>query len=319
MLFQSRRLSVPFFALIGVYAIVPVLVVLMLLDGIYAGGKFRSLLPHNPEQFFLYLLLFNVPHHVASLFSFADREYVAHYRKKFMAGLPIVWGLTVLCFFFAPFWALVLFVVYTEYHTLNQQLGIAGFYIRKKLSGITIWRWCTVALMTVFYAAVAYPSFAVTAFYPIIAGITITVSVVQGAYTFKLFGQITTNRGRLFFAAILMGFAGSVYAFVLGYPLIAVFISRFVHDVTAFMVYTVHDHNRNLETKHNLLYGLVEKVPLPILVLTPLLAVLIAFPLTFGLTSGSLILLLLFMSHYYVEGIIWRNGTPHRSHLAFAP
>ncbi|MGE5541144.1 MAG: hypothetical protein ACM3TU_02575 [Bacillota bacterium] len=316
---SARTLSVPFRALMWVYAIVPILSLVAGADLLIAHGALRSFLPRDPEHFFLYLLLFNVPHHVGSLLSFADAEYLKHYRRRLLTTLPLVWTATALCFFFAPLLALVIFIVYTEYHTLNQQIGIGGAFIRTRLAYLSLWRWSTVAIMALFYAATTYPTLIPAAAGHAAAVFGIAVSIMQAGVTLLLYRQIETSHGKSFFLAISMSLAGAAWIMALGYPLLSALMTRFIHDVTAFMVYAVHDRNRNHERRHNVIYRALSFLPIPVLVLVPLVAVLIAAPLTFGLAAGSLVLMLLFMTHYYVEGIIWRRGTIHRAHLTFAP
>jgi len=74
--------TIPFSTLLAVYAITPVLLLLAAADYLFFNGAIRSVLPAHPEDVFLFALLFNIPHAVASFFSFADKEYLSFYRSK---------------------------------------------------------------------------------------------------------------------------------------------------------------------------------------------------------------------------------------------
>jgi len=110
------------------------------------------------------------------------------------------------------------------------------------------------------------------------------------------------------------------YLFILtGYIFLAFFAVRFIHDLSAFAFYATHDQNRNSTQRKNYIYKLLEIVPLPVLILTPLVAVGFAYlarVTTDGLTIGYVVLVLLGMSHYYLESIMWKRDTPHRKHIS---
>jgi hypothetical protein len=107
----------------------------------------------------------------------------------------------------------------------------------------------------------------------------------------------------------------AVYAFwELGYSVFVIMVPRFVHDITAFYIYAVHDHNRNLQARHNYIYRSFSF--LSPLILCPALAIVLSAvlgPNTWFVAPLIIITLL----HYYTESFIWRGDTPHRRQIAF--
>jgi len=100
-----------------------------------------------------------------------------------------------------------------------------------------------------------------------------------------------------------------------------VFVIRFVHDVTAFTFYVVHDQNRNASTLHNYFYALLAKFKIPLLIGVPLLSILLALLVRAGVSgvaTATAIIVLISVTHYYVEAIMWKRGAPHRQQISFS-
>jgi hypothetical protein len=107
----------------------------------------------------------------------------------------------------------------------------------------------------------------------------------------------------------------AVYAFwELGYAVFVIMIPRFVHDITAFYIYAVHDHNRNLQTRHNYIYrSFAFASPL---ILCPVLAIAMSAVLESYVWFVAPLLIITLL-HYYTESFIWRGDSPHRRQVAF--
>jgi hypothetical protein len=74
------------------------------------------------------------------------------------------------------------------------------------------------------------------------------------------------------------------YVFILfGYVFLAFFLIRFVHDVTAFYFYIIHEMNRNSQSIKNVLYRHLPLLPISLVIIVPVLAI------TIGLTARSVL------------------------------
>jgi len=109
------------------------------------------------------------------------------------------------------------------------------------------------------------------------------------------------------------------YFFILaGYIFFSILLFRFVHDVSAFAFYVTHDYNRKKNANKNFLYQLLTIVPLPFIILTPVLGLLFAYlvrTVTDGIAIGYSIIILICMSHFYLESVMWKRDTPHRKYV----
>jgi len=87
---EAQPLQISWRWLLAVYLIVPVLLLVVIIDRIWFS---ESLLPYMGLSSLLlplYLLLFELPHIIASLLGFADREYRQQYARPLYLGLPAV-------------------------------------------------------------------------------------------------------------------------------------------------------------------------------------------------------------------------------------
>ena len=104
------------------------------------------------------------------------------------------------------------------------------------------------------------------------------------------------------------------------YVFFAFFSLRFVHDVTAFTFYIVHDSNRNATSFQNSFYALFKKSRLPFLILVPVVSIGLALLLRIyvgdTITAIAIFATLGFI-HYLVEGVIWKRHSIHREHISF--
>jgi hypothetical protein len=111
-----------------------------------------------------------------------------------------------------------------------------------------------------------------------------------------------------------------VYFFLIAKPTI-------VHDITAYIIYSTHDKNRNMNTKHNFIYRLISLLPLPLtlknkvlspLILCPVISIFLTYPLTHNNNHiASYIVILLSLLHFHFESFLWKKGNPHRRCISF--
>ncbi len=307
--------------LLLIHSIVLVLIAIFLID---VSFFYSSLLPYMGMDTLLlpvYLLIFELPHIIASLLTFADKSYVKFYKNHLLFGLLPVLFIVSLLFYLNPVLTFLIYIIATMYHVIRQQTGIAS--ILTKVKGIWFHLWTsslivatsttlTLLAMPYLFNKVEVRQLSLVALF----------SVVFSLLTAAVYAwQAKTKIGRLFILATSVLLIVSYFFTLVGYIFFAFFLYRFVHDITAFTFYVVHDHNRNVASVKNSFYGLFKKIRLPFLLAVPLSSILIALLIRIGISETSIALaaiVLLGFAHYYVEAIMWRRDSPHRQQIIFS-
>ena len=308
--------------LLAIYAAVPLCLLVAIVDRAFFGGALRQVLPRTPDSILLYLIVFNLPHIVASNLILLDREYLTHYRHRLLGpsiaiAAFVIWGPSVIGI--AAFSAFIYAI--TIWHAIGQQFGLAGQMAKTSKRWLRVWKVSGFGAGAAVYFAIYAPAAT--------AGGTLTTAVVTiFALSLIVFTAATIIGARRAAAGYGYAFLGSNYAlvtaaavlFALGYPLLVIMMARIVHDCTAFCFYVVHDQNRNAAAPHNLVYRLFGTLRPPAVLLCPLAAMAIAFPLTwyYHITWVAWLVLGLSLLHYYTEGFTWRSGGPHRRAIALS-
>jgi len=321
--------TVTFQALLAPYFFIPATLVIVLTDRYAFHGALRRMLPSSPERLRLYLILLVFPHIVASALSFMDREYLQFYRPKLLQGLGVALALGVLL----PWWGspslvFAVYIGYTTYHNMAQQVGVAMFMTGKPTVWFKAWKWCMiVTTMIVFYLALAnmrqhWPSLHL--------GPWGVLSLPQGMHRVMTAGlwaapvltlivglRAKTRIGAVYLWANCLMVLFTAFYFRSGYYCFAIALTRVVHDLTGFFFYVVHDANRNNDTIRNVVYSLFRSTGMPIYVLSPVLAIVLANSLVqfqaHALIAKFLISLGYF--HYYTEGFMWKRDALHRRYV----
>lgn len=304
--------------LLAVYGIIPVLVGVVCIDMLFFS---KSLLPYMGfESMFLplYLLLFELPHIIASLLGFADRDYRRHYYWHLYIGLPLLLGAMYLLFQYNQLWAIFLYFVATMYHVIKQQTGIALILGTPRSSTFQIWTYTAIVATGLTYALIvladAVSTNILSLAQPVIY-LLLFVSLGAGMWQWR---QTKTASGSWYVLATTAMLLASFGMLLLGYLFFAFFVIRFVHDVTAFIFYSAHEHNRNFETFQNPLYALCRHIPVPIFVLVPVISIGGAYAirtLTDGTALAWLVVIGLGFVHYYLESVMWKRDSPHREYI----
>ena len=107
------------------YLIVPLLVAVVLLDTYYLDAVLRPYLGIGALFIPIYIFIFDLPHIMASFFSFFDREYVSYYKKHLFFYLPGLLIATALLLFVNYELGLVFYLVNDLWHGIRQKVGIA--------------------------------------------------------------------------------------------------------------------------------------------------------------------------------------------------
>jgi len=250
-----------------------------------------------------FTVVFMLPHILASMFTFFDREYLALYRRRLSWGIPAAliasFAMTRSGLGAEVFWALTL------WHVMTQQVGIARTFARHWW-GFTVWRWLLVAAFTCGGVGIDYPSARLPA------------SVLQGVSLLMVMPVLLRCRHRtgIYYIA---GTQGTVMiaalGIAIGYPFFTALLPRVVHDVTAFVFYVVHGHNRNRQQQPNMLLRMLSFTQVPVAVLVVVVPILLNCALGYAHLPTTSIIITLSMFHYFTEGFMWKRGAPHRKHV----
>jgi hypothetical protein len=330
------RLTISARFLLGIYAIVPLCLLVMAVDYLFGGGALRSVLPSSPDSFFIGPLLFGTPHIIASSVILATNgAYLRAYWLRLM-----LFTVAILLFFgvgslviphsYEVFLAVV--GAWTVLHVIKQQVGLGKGLCR--ISGFVYeaWGWTLVVFGSIIYFAL-YGGFSTeTAAW--VDRVLWALAALALALTVVCHRRIPTTMGRLYlWGNALMVLQGGLF-YAEGYSFLAILAPRLVHDVTAFAFYVVHDVNRHGAKPQNLLYRVASKLGLGIVWVCPAVAVLLTFligkyvdpvaqlvvtPLLghqLPYSASFLIVGYLALLHYYTEAFTWRKGSPYRQHVA---
>ncbi|MCB1538420.1 MAG: hypothetical protein H6865_06980 [Rhodospirillales bacterium] len=326
----KRRLSIDTRVLLSYYGIMPVLVAVALADHYFLGGRLRAVLPMRPEIYVWWTIVFNLPHIMASLVTYAEPEYLGAYRRPLTRGVLIAAALTLgVPFVLGQAWLFVSVAFYTMYHVLMQQYGISLMLVRRGPDRVfQVWRWLSIAGAGMIYLKVYYPplDYALHDDWGIALD-TSGIALIAASLPFGLWSLARVVRdpapslySKAYYAGTFCMTALSAAFYQAGYVFFLFLIPRFVHDVTAFTVYAVHDHNRNLEVRHNRIYRALAWTRVPPALLCVPLGIGIAW--LFSNRDGGSTALAAFATmfsflHYYMEGYMWKRGTPHRQNAPF--
>lgn len=303
--------------LLAVYLVIPLIVLVILLDHYLFGNVLRKILPHQPEQLLWYTLLFNGPHFFASFFTFADKEYLTYYKRKLMFGIPVIVGLAFLLPNYSLDITIIYLVLYTMYHNVSQQTGVTSIVMKYGGPIVTSWRYLNIFLGLYLYMLV-YPSPLSALVRSYAHGVVPVLLFASLILTYFITKKSQTKEGKYYaWGTALIGGVGTL-AFTLGYPFFVATTLRIVHDLTAFIFYIVHDQNRNREVMHNLIYRYILPSTSLFIVGIPVLAVALTY-IAQGGTNAMVIqaFAIIAVAHFYIEGFMWKNGTPHRREVTF--
>ena len=332
----APRVAISARFLLGIYAILPLCLLVMFLDQLFWGGTLFHALPRSPQRYFFFQLLFGTPHIIASSVLLAtNSDYLRAYRVRL-----VLLTLIILVFFgvgslFIPYWVfLVLVGVLTILHVLKQQVGIGKGLCRLSGRLYDAWGWTLMVLGSILF----YPLYSGNEFSPAVAdlihGVLWALSALTVVLTFACHRRIASGMGRLYLWANALMVLQSALFYARGYSFLAILGPRLVHDMTAFTFYVVHDVNRHGAKPQNLLYRLASKLGLGIYWVCPAVAVLLTYLLVrfadpvaqflvtpvlgYSLPYGASFLLAGYLGllHYYTEAFTWRQGSPYRRHVA---
>lgn len=327
---------------------VPMGIVAAMIDAYGFNNALRDYAFNNPERMVWWIAVLSTPHIIASLFSFADREYIAHYKKPLLKGtviavllgliIPVLVGMALnpgdapytdigAMAHYGAGASLVIAALYTTYHNLQQQYGISLMLMRQPANFIHhLWKWITVIPATIVFLGMQYNHQGMNWEYWPQAQAAAAVSMTLALIVASRIAWEYTRRpdwsriGLAYFGANAAMLIVSFGLVLNGYVLIAMLMPRVIHDLTAYWVYMAHDENRNADVMRNPIYALPAKIGISPAWLNVPLSFVIGYALlvmsreTFALTFFVLSLNYI---HYYLEGIIWKRGSLHRRYVPF--
>ncbi|MEQ1527941.1 MAG: hypothetical protein ABL925_01390, partial [Methylococcales bacterium] len=323
--------------ILGLYAIIPLCLVLQWSDSWLWQSYLQQHLPSSPNHFILFQILFGTPHIIASaILLVTNTDYLKTYQRKLMTmtvALALVFGLGSL---FIPYKVFYIGVAaWTVFHVLKQQHGIGRGICR-----LPDWAFYLLLCLSVIAGLLIYIGIFLKNSLEVqqvewlkhTAG-ALCVGLIASALLCQRY--VTTFFGKCFLWANILLVVSSFYLYVQQYYFLAILVPRLVHDATAYIFYVTHDYNKHHRQPQNFLYGYAARCNIHVFVVLPVCSFLLAFVLQSygdlwlsaisqtlfgteirkGVTLGLLGYLALM--HYYTEAFTWKQGSPYRQFIGF--
>lgn len=304
-----------------VYAVVPILFGITVWDYYFNQGALKGILPQSPTGFFIFTVFFVQPHIMSSLISFFDTEYIKYYRYKLLWYTIIAFSLPwILIELFGQNMFNIVVILWTTLHVVGQQIGILGMVMRIKTWLFKTWK---IVILTIFASRLLITLLPIEIVNKIMSSgligpFYLLLSISSFIVFLILFRQCPTKNGKLYLFLNFLMFMTVGFYNNHGYEFFSILVFRLVHDLTGFLFYMVHDHNRLLEKKGNWFYKPFSSIPFAVLIICPLVGVATAYPLTvnagvpwiYNFMTGFIFL------HYFTESFAWKNGSIHRKYIS---
>ncbi|WP_031435527.1 hypothetical protein [Methylomarinum vadi] len=334
---NDNKLAVSFRVLMGLYAIIPICLLIKWVDGAYWGEYLLHHLPSSPTHYVLFQILFGTPHIVASaILLTSNREYLVFYRTKIFAMTAFIIVFFGIGSLFIPYKVLyIITACWTVYHVLKQQHGIGKAVCRLPPYAFYVLLWLSVAAGIFIYMGIFLKNSLEPEQAEWIRRIAAALSALLVAASIACQHKVGTTFGKFFMWANTLLIVSSFYLYTQQYYFLAILIPRLVHDATAYIFYVTHDYNKHYRQPRNWLYHAAARCNLHVFVVLPLLSFVLTFLLqAYGdelvnwitrtlfdteiykaITLGLLGYLALM--HYYTEAFVWAAGSPLRQYIRF--
>lgn len=339
--------------LILLYLIVPLCLFIVVIDIFFLASSLKQhFLPVQPAEWAFWAILFNLPHIISSFITLADKEYIAFYKKKLVPSFTVITiGVMSMLFIIPQFFTgvgysiiyalfFIFYATYTVYHVLSQQFGIGMMLMQAPQSGLYQYFRLTATISAASLFIMVFARETINTIQlgsvsglTLLSNISLVMLIITSLIALRLVYTAKKRFGVLYlFINMIMLYAIWLFMY-LDYTVFVIMLPRFVHDLTAFMIYSVHDRNRNYRVKKNLIYRIFAFLPLSPLLLCPLLAVSFAntiefssswfdqFLNTMGMPElAKFALAIVFISgffHYHLESFVWKRDSIHRHSVPF--
>lgn len=319
----SNTLKINPKVLLAIYSVMPLSLIFIAIDKLLLSGSIGKSLPLDPRVFVWFILIFMVPHILASFFSFAEKEYFNFYKSKLLRGaqIAVALGLFIPALLNATVIPIVIFATYTMIHVFMQQSGISKSLMRNVTNSHRYWQYLGISIATMLYIYLLVPAagFRDIIDNSILVMPLVTVTII--AYTIlavKIVKQSRTKLGKIYFLGSHIIPILGVFYIVVGYPILALIVPRIIHDLTAYTYYITHDNNRFKQKQTNAIYKTTSRFRLPIFLANPLISIALAYVIVqLNSTAVPSVLTCVFFLHYYTESFIWKSDTLHRKQIGY--
>jgi hypothetical protein len=306
-----NQISIPLKILLLPYLIVPCVIFLILIDYLFLNQRIQQLLQAQPVMILIAGILFGLPHIVASLFAYGDKNYRAYYKNNFKLVLPASLGMAVLTINILPELAgYILYSVLTLVHTIGQQVGLSRSGIRISNKSYFVWRWSSTLMACCTVISIAnirdwkMPLL-------VVAAIALSVS---SFFAIRLIAEAGGAKKAIYLIATQAMLLTAFACFLTGYSLLGVLIPRIVHDCTAFIMYTGHDRAHTLNSKNNTIYARLRIEGKHVYWFLPIVSIVLAVLLNM---TGLLAITITYF-HYFMEKTAWSRDSMHRKLVKFS-
>ena len=315
--------------LLKLYLIIPFCLLIVILDTFFFAGFLKRTLKPDPESYRLITVFFFYPHVFMSIGTLLDGEYLKIYKENLLSPKSLFYFGTLLiglCWNQEIFF--ILFAYISSKHLIGQQMGLEKLWadendpvIRSNFS-----YWAYVLITSILYYRVGFSQ---SIFWEILSQFDLRIHIRFLITLFIFIILFFDARGnsikakdiklKILFWGNYFLIISVVFVFQSGYFFFALFIPRFIHDITAIIFYTCHDRNRNSLSNHNFIGQIFQKISKKSYIfLLPIIYLCLANILVqMNSKMGNLFLLFLGTIHFFVESFMWKKGTMHRINVAF--
>ena len=121
---EESTISINPKVLLAIYAVMPLSLICIAIDSLIFNGHVQQALPVDPRVYVWFVLLFMVPHIIASFFSFADKEFFDYYRSRLLrdAQMSVIRGILLPAVAGVNILPILAFVLYTIINVFMRQL-----------------------------------------------------------------------------------------------------------------------------------------------------------------------------------------------------
>ncbi len=334
---EDNELAVSFRLIMGLYAIIPICLLIKWADGVFWSNYLLTHLPSSPTHFVLFQILFGTPHIIASaILLTSNHEYLKYYQFKILAMTAFIIVFFGIGSLFIPYKVLyIITACWTVYHVLKQQHGIGKAVCRLPRWAFYLLLWVSVSAGIFIYMGIFLKNSLEPQQAETIQNIAMLLTATLVVASVACQRLIPTRFGKYFMWANTLMIVSSLYLFAQHYYFLAILIPRLVHDATAYIFYVTHDYNKHHQQPHNWIYQYAARCHLHVFVVLPLMSFALAFILqAYGDTLVNIITTYLFgteiykaitlgllgylaLMHYYTEAFIWAAGSPLRRYIRF--
>lgn len=305
--------------LLSIYAVLPLMAVAIVIDRFLLEQRGFAAFPHNPYDWRWITVVFVYPHIIASTFGLFNKRSYDAYAPKIVVSVVVSLALVILLPLMGNLnLEFLVFAVFTVYHVMTQQIGVATLMWGKPTVLFRLWKSILIGESILLYLQIYDDAGIVLAFFAgYLEWVHYGLMFALFMLTARLADQSKQRMGRYYMWANCFMLMFVLACLHYGYVFFAVLGPRIVHDATAFNFYIAHANGSIGKTEKNWLYHAVPS-RWPMFVAVPLMAIIAANVLLVTKANWSVVgegLIALSFFHYCIESFIWKNGSPHRDCL----